>query len=503
LTISCICTYLAKVKPFLAHEGNAMTVDPGAALVLEPAQASAQVARQPTPGGAPRAAAHASMRQAILRAPILPTMLGLALPTIAVLAIQTLVGIAETFYVSFLGTDALAGVSLVFPVLMLMMMMSNGGIGGGVASAIARAIGAERRDDADALVLHALVIAAGLGVAFTAGAVLLGPMLYRALGGDGPALAAALTYSGFVFAGAVPIWVVNLLAAALRGVGNVRVPAIVTLAGAAVLIPLSPAFIFGIGPIPRLGIAGAGTAVTIYYLGAAVALLRYMASGRGGLTLTRARLEWRLFRNILGVGVISALGTMQANLTVVLVTGAVGLFGEQALAGYGMASRLDYLLIPLMFGLGTAVVTMVGTNVGAGDIARARRIAWTGALIAAGVAEAIGLFAALAPTAWLGLFSRDADVLATGSLYLRIVAPFYGAVGLGMLLYFASQGAGRVIWPFLAGTLRLLLAAGVGWLVVASFGLGLSALFAIVAASAAVFGAFIAVSMRSSVWHRP
>jgi hypothetical protein len=140
LTISCICIYLAKVKLFLAQEGNAMTVDPGAALVLESAQASAQVARQPTPGGAPRAAAHASMRQAILRAPILPTMLGLALPTIAVLAIQTLVGIAETFYVSFLGTDALAGVSLVFPVLMLMMMMSNGGIGGGVASAIARAI---------------------------------------------------------------------------------------------------------------------------------------------------------------------------------------------------------------------------------------------------------------------------------------------------------------------------------------------------------------------------
>jgi Na+-driven multidrug efflux pump len=130
--------------------------------------------------------------------------------------------------------------------------------------------------------------------------------------------------------------------------------------------------IFGFGPLPRLGVAGAGTAVTAFNVAAAIALVRYLRSGHDAPSLKRVHLERRLFADILGVGLLSAAGTAQFNLTVLLVTGAVGLFGADALAGYGIASRLDYLLIPLLFGLGTAVVTMVGTNVGAGAIARAR-----------------------------------------------------------------------------------------------------------------------------------
>ena len=323
-------------------------------------------------------------------------MLSLAAPTIVVLVVQTLVGVAETYFVSFLGTDALAGAALVFPVLMLMQMMSNGGIGGGVAASIARALGAGHKDDAEALMLHALVLAIAFGLVFTAAELAFGGMLYRAMGGEGGTLAAALAYGHVVFAGAVLVWIVSLLAAALRGSGNVITPAIVTLSGVVILLPLSPLLIFGWGPFPRLGMAGAGLAVVIYYLFAAVALIVYMRSGRGvlRLPLDLRRLEWRLFRDILKVGALSALGTVQANLTVVLITGAVGRYGAEAIAGYGIASRLDYILIPLLFGLGTGVVTLVGVNVGAGHIARARRIAWTGGLIAVGFTEAIGLAAA-------------------------------------------------------------------------------------------------------------
>src|SRR5713101_9122547 len=135
-------------------------------------------------------------REAILHGLVLATMLGLAGPTILVLVAQVAVGVAETFYVSYLGTAALAGVALVFPILMLMTMMSNGGVGGGVASAVARAIGAGRNDDADALVTHALVVAIVFGLLFTAAALILGPAIYRGLGGTGPVLDAALTYSG-------------------------------------------------------------------------------------------------------------------------------------------------------------------------------------------------------------------------------------------------------------------------------------------------------------------
>ena len=210
----------------------------------------------------------------------------------------------------------------------------------------------------------------------------------------------------------------------------------------------------------------------------------------------------RLFGDILGVGLLSAIGTIQANLTVAFVTAAVGRFGSDAIAGYGIASRLDYLQIPLLFGLGTAVVTMVGINVGADQMARARRIAWIGAAIAFGVTETIGLLAAIFPYGWLGLFSDEPAVLDLGALYLRTVAPFYGAIGVGMTLYFASQGAKRVLWPVLSSTTRMTVAAFIGWLAVARFGASLATLFQIVAVAALLFGSITSVAILAGAWGR-
>jgi putative MATE family efflux protein len=422
---------------------------------------------------------------------------------LVVLVVQTSVGVAETYFVSFLGTDALAGVALVFPVLMLMQTMSNGGFGGGVSSAVGRALGAGRRADADALVFHALVLAGVFGAVFMLGALLGGSALYSAMGGSGAMLSAALTYSNFVFLGSVPLWVLALMASALRGSGNVRVPALVTLAGAFVIVLLSPALIFGWGPLPRLGIAGAGTAVTIYYTAAGAALIAYLRSNRSALRLRVTRLEWRLFKAILGVGTLSAIGTVQTNLTVALVTGAVGFFGAEAVAGYGVASRLDYLLIPLLFGFGTAIVTMVAANVGAGQIRRARRIAWIAAAIGAGVTELIGLAAAFFPGGWIGIFSDEPVVFATGAQYLRLVAPTYGFFGLGMMLYFASQGANRVLWPVLGGTARLIVAGFVGWAIVAWLGQGIVSLFGIAAAAFVLYGVTCAVAVLVNPWRGP
>jgi putative MATE family efflux protein len=438
----------------------------------------------------------------ILTGPILPTLLGLAGPTIVVLIVQTGVGVAETYFVSNLGTNALAGVALVFPALMLMQMMSNGGIGGGVASAVARALGAGRKDDADALVLHAIAVALAFGLVFTAAAWWGGPALFRLMGGSGGVLAASLGYANVVFAGSILIWLTSLLAAALRGAGNVAVPALVTLIGAIIIVPLSPALIFGWGPLPRMGVAGAGTAVIVYYTVATAALLAYLRSRRSPLRLTLdpRRLSARLFGQILRVGGLSAVSTIQMNLTVTIVTGMVGRFGADAVAGYGIASRLDYLLIPLMFGIGTGALTMVGINIGAQNYARARRIAWTSAALATLICETIGILAASAPHAWLGLFSAEPAVLATGTLYFRMVAPFYGFLGLGMLLYFSGQGAGRVFWPVMGGLARLLIAGIGGWLIVARLGLGLPTLFIAVAIAAVAYGGITAIAALLGPW---
>jgi Na+-driven multidrug efflux pump len=192
----------------------------------------------------------------LLEGPIVGTLLRLATPNVLVMVVQASVGPIETYFIAKLGTDALAGVALVFPALMLMQMTSAGAMGGGISSAIARALGAGRRADADALVLHALAIAVTFGVVFVLAVLGGGRWLYGAMGGSGASLVAALTYSYVVFSGAILIWVFNSLANVIRGTGNMALPAAVTSAGAAALIPLSPGLIFGWGPLPQLGVSG-------------------------------------------------------------------------------------------------------------------------------------------------------------------------------------------------------------------------------------------------------
>ncbi len=411
------------------------------------------------------------------------------MPTIAVMLVQTLVGILETFYLGFLGTDVLAGVALVFPVWMLMTMTSGAGIGSGVGSAIARAFGSGRTADARALVRHAVVLAVGCGLAFTLGALVGGRLLFQALGGHGAALGAALAYSDWVFGAAVPVWIVNILSAALRGAGNVRIPAIVTLSGAMVLIPLSPLLIFGIGPLPGLGVAGAGLAVAIYYSGAALVLLRYIRNGGAGLALAHGRIEPRLMNDILKVGVLASVSALQVNLTALSVTGMVGRFGLEALAGYGLSSRLDYIMTPIVAGVGSAALPMVGMNLGAGNARRAKTIGWNAIAIGGAITEFLGIAAATLPWLWVGLFSTDPAVTAAGIDYLGIVAPVYGALGINVVTNMVGQGGGRPLWPLLAGTTRLIISVGLGWLATTYLHAPRDVLFYIIAAGAATSAA--------------
>ena len=438
----------------------------------------------------------------LLEGPILGTLVQLAAPNVLVMLIQAGVGLIETYFVGKLGTDALAGVTLVFPVLMLMQMMSAGAMGGGISSAVARALGAGRRRDADALAFHALVIGLVFGLGFTLVVLGGGPWLYSVMGGRDASLTAALTYSNVIFSAAIVVWAFNSLANVVRGTGNMLVPAIVTSAGAVVLIPLSPALIFGWGPFPRLGVAGGAVAVVIFYLVGTIALLLYLRSPRSVVRLSALRLRWALFRDILRVGIVAALVTITTNLTIAITTGLVGRLGPAAIAGYGTGARLEYLLVPLVFGLGGPLVAMVGTNIGAGQRERALRAAWTGAAIATVLAEAIGLVAALAPRAWLTLFDTDPAMLDAGVRYLHAVGPFYGLFGLGMALYFASQGAGRVLWALLANLARLAIAAVGGWLALQSTG-NLSHVFLALSAALTAFGLINAAAVAGGAWFGP
>ena len=437
----------------------------------------------------------------LLEAPIGRTLLRLGAPNVLVMLAQAAAGLIETYFIGKLGTDALAGMALVFPLVMLMQMTSAGAMGGGIASAIARALGARRRADADALALHAVLIALGFGLAFTVALLWGGRWLYTQMGGTGASLDAALVYSNWVFAGAVLVWLFNSLAAAVRGTGNMALPAIVTIVGTVLLVPLSPLLIFGWGPVPALGISGGAIALLLYYVGGTVALLVYVRSPRSLLQprWTGFVPRWALFSDILRVGLVGTISTVATNLSIGVATALVGGFGAAAIAGYGTASRLEYLLVPLVFGIGGPLVAMVGTCIGAGQRERALKATWIGAALAFSVTEAIGLAAALWPYAWLSLFDTDPAMLDAGARYLRLVGPFYGFFGLGLVLYFASQGAGRLLWPVLGNIARLVVAAGGGWLAI-RLGGGLSHVFASQAAALVVYGVVIASAIAGGAW---
>lgn len=439
--------------------------------------------------------------RSLLEGPIVPTLLRLAAPNVVVMVAQAAVGLIETFYVGKLGTDALAGMALVFPIVMLMQMTSAGAMGGGIASTIARALGARRRDDADALVLHALLIALGFGLAFMLAMLLGGRWLFGIMGGTGASLQAALTYSNVVFAGAVLVWLFNSLAAVIRGTGNMAVPANVTVLGVLFLIPVSPLLIFGLGPVPGLGIAGGAVALLAYYFFGSLALWFYLRSRRSLLrpSFNGVRFRWPLFRDILRIGLLGAVSTVATNLAIGIATALTGHFGPGAIAGYGTASRLEYLLVPLVFGLGAPLVAMVGTCMGAGLRERALHASWIGGLIAFLLAGSVGLAAALFPRPWLMLFGHDPQMLEAGAAYLRAVGPFYGFFGVGLVLYFASQGAGRLLWPLVGNVARLLVAGIGGWLALRLSG-HLALVFLMQGVALMVFGLVTAAAIAGGGW---
>jgi Na+-driven multidrug efflux pump len=344
------------------------------------------------------------------------------------------------------------------------------------------------------------VISAGFGATFMVAMLTGGRALYAALGGEGATLDAALTYSNIVFAGIVLLWVFNALANIIRGSGNMMTPSLVISIGALIVIPVSPLLIFGWGPFPALGVAGGGVAVVAYYFFGSLVLVAYLRRTGGAIRLPfSAALRWPLFRDILRVGAVAAIITLSTNLTVAITTGLIGSFGAGAIAGYGTGSRLEYLLIPLVFGFGAPLVAMVGTNIGAGRLDRALRAAWIGAAISGGLTEAIGLAAAAFPLAWLTLFGSDPGMLDAGARYLRIVGPVYGLFGFGMALYFASQGAGRLIWPLAAGFVRFVIAAGGGYLALRATG-DMNTVFAALAVALVSFGAINTAAVAGGAW---
>src|SRR3954470_5759387 len=444
----------------------------------------------------------AERRQMMLAGPIVPTILTLAAPNVLNVAMQSLVSISDSWFVAQLGLVELAALALVFPTQMALGQMSAGAMGGGISSSVARALGAGHRAAAEAAAAHALAIALGMAALFAIVLVGFGRPIYGALGGSGRALDGAVAFATVLFLGCSAHWVANTLASVLRGTGDMKTPGYTLVATAALQIPLTGALTLGWFGLPRLGITGPASATVISFTLAALWMMSRLLGPKAVLRLHWPKMgfRWVAFRDILKVGLVACLVVILTNGTVLLVTGLIGRAGDAAIAGYGIGSRLEYMLVPISFGIGATLTALVGTNIGARQYVRAQRLAWIGALMAGGVATAIGLVVAIKPDLWLGLFTNDPGALASGRTYLHIVGPVYGFFGLAMALYFASQGTGEMVWPVVANLCRILIAVCGSLLALDVLGWGVRGLFVFVALGIVSFSAVLAFSTTRPAW---
>ena len=405
--------------------------------------------------------------------------------------------IAETTYIGILGIAPLAAIALMFPLIILMMTMSGGAMGGGTASAIARAIGAGDRPRAATLAIHAFVIGIGIGVIFTTLLLAFGEQLLTWMGGRGAVLTEALAFSQIYFSGVVLIWLMNTLVAILRGTGNMVLPSVIMFTSAACQIVLGGILSLGLFGVPQLGIRGiaigqlSGVAIGVLVMG------WYVLSGRTGISLRVPGFYFHreMFAEILKVGALACLYPVQSVLTTSVLTSMLARFGPEVLAGYGIGARLEFFLTSIAFSCGVASMPMVGMAVGAGKIARARRVAWTGAAI-----SAIGVGALVAPLAvfpdiWTGLFTDNPLVRKAAGEYLLVAGPMFAVFSIGISLYFSSQGAAKVLGSVLAQTVRLAVVLFGGlWLL--SIGASYIWFFVLAGAAMAAFGLFTAAMVR-------
>jgi putative MATE family efflux protein len=440
----------------------------------------------------------------IFDGPVLSILLRFALPNMASMTAATLVVIAETSYIGRLGLEPLAAIALVFPFIVLMGMMSAGAMGGGVSSAVSRALGAGHVDRASTLAGHALVIGLCGGLVFTVVMLTLGPTFFSLLGGQGRVLEEAVAYATVLFSGSVGVWLTNTFASVLRGTGNMKLPSATLLIAAALQIIIGGTLGLGLFGVPQFGMRGVASGQLIAYAIAALFLAFWLFSGRSKLRLNvrTFRLQRGMFFDILKVGAIACLSPLQAVITVLIFTWLLSRYGTVTLAGYGIGARLEFMLVPIAASIGIASVPLVGMNVGAGNVERARKVAWTAGLLAACAVGSVGLVLAGAPDLWAANFTSEPRVLEAARQYFQLAGPAFGFLGLALSLYFASQGSGKILGPVLAQSGRLVVVA-LGGILLLTYNAPAWTLFLLAAASMVVYGVLAILSVWLTTWGPP
>ncbi|HZV82011.1 MAG TPA: MATE family efflux transporter [Geobacteraceae bacterium] len=412
----------------------------------------------------------------LLTQPVGPQVRRLALPVGIGFFFNTMFNVVDTWYAGRISTEAVAAVSLSFPLFFLIIAVASG-ISTGATALMGHAIGAGRRDEAS--VLAAQTISFGLihGVLLTLAGWLAMPAIFRLLGAQGDYLALAVAYMGAMFSGAVFFVANQAHNSILNASGDTKSFRNFLILAFLLNLVYDPWFIYGGFGLPPLGLAGiAWGTVAIQALGTLYLHGRARRTGLlGQLGWPGYRPRLAVFRDLARQGLPASLTMLTVAVGVFVITWYVGRFGHAAMAAYGIGTRIEQIVLLPVMGLNVATLTMVAQNAGARLFDRVRATILTA--LGSGLTLMSGgtLLVFLLADHLMGLFTADREVVAIGAVYLRIAAFVFPAYVILYINSFALQGLQRPRFALLLGLFRQFVApVPVFWLLAIFMGWGVS-----------------------------
>ncbi|MGB0866984.1 MAG: MATE family efflux transporter [Granulosicoccaceae bacterium] len=436
----------------------------------------------------------------LLHDPWHTTLLRMAIPGVIGAVVMSSLQVVEVHFLSEHGPQVLAAVAVVLPLFILQGMFSAGAIGGAISGSVARALGAGDKPRASALLASALLIAV-IGSCLMALLVIQwGHHIYRWAGAEEALLPLAQEYAWWVFIAQPAYWLLNMLCSVLRGTGDMKRPAwamSVTVLSYAVwaylLLPATDASDFAV-------MQSAGQAMALSFLFGLLSVLLLYQFGERPIALNLADFNLAILRAVLRQGLLAASQSLMTIAYSLIATALFARYGLYWLAGYGLSVRLELIMVPVIFGIGGALIALVGAYVGAGRRAEAIAIAWRGILVNVVIVGGIGLVLAIWPSLWCQPMSDGETTAQHCEASLRVIGPSYGFFALGLGLYFASQGLNTLIYPVAGAALRLLIVLAAFWFTTNST--PPSTLLWIVAAAVLSYGGVTAMALAFGPWRK-
>ena len=439
----------------------------------------------------------------------------LAVPNVCATFFAASTVIFDLWYIGKIGISELAGVAYIFPIYMLTSMLSNGAFGGAVSGATARAFGSKNITQAECIFRSAILIA-------IIGAIIMMILffsfsekflIYYKV--DKQVSIAAITYGNLLLKGIFLIWLFNIIISVTRGSGNTTIPAISWLIvlffhvlfatlnfnfdDRNILLTNSVSLLNGM--LLFTSLEWSAISLLSGYLAGIIFILGFYLFGNHSFSFKFHEIfKLRGFFKLIKSGSLASCQSLMTIALALFCTTIIGMFGTNWTAGFGIAIRLELLLIPIIFGIGGALIAIVGANVGANKFKRAIHMTWKGTSFSVLIVGVIGLFFSIYPDLWSGLFTSDLQTKVTAKAYLNLVAPFYAFFALGLGLYFVCQAFNTLFWPVVGTFLRLFYVVILTLIFFYNNVASPYLLFFTMSSGLIIYGLFISLSLHFGPW---